>query len=336
MIGVSINYRLSFLGFPGGRQSLDAGITNLGLKDQRIALEWVQENIAAFGEDLRKVTIWGESAGGLSVANQILAYGGQGGADLFRGAIMASGFITGARPGFATDTQIGYDRIVQNANCSGTVDTLACLRAAPLSAIWPFEDSTSITWSPVIDGTFLRRAPVSELENGDVARVPILLGSNSDEGLFIASPLNTTISTPAALTMLLQSILPGTYNSTINSLLTLYPDGGPVPPYILPSDYPWCDAMATIHLNCGAEWRRFAAIVGDWLAHAPRRYLSTQWARLELPAYSYRFDTDPTAIPLVYWVGLGPGFALHGAELAYEFGLPAGFTTPIDIFTPWF
>jgi carboxylesterase type B len=55
--GVSINYRLSFLGFPSGKEPLAAGVTNLGLKDQRIALEWVQENIQAFGGDPRKVAI---------------------------------------------------------------------------------------------------------------------------------------------------------------------------------------------------------------------------------------------------------------------------------------
>lgn len=57
IIGVSINYRLSFLGFPSGREPLAAGVTNLGLKDQRIAMEWIQENIQAFGGDARKVTI---------------------------------------------------------------------------------------------------------------------------------------------------------------------------------------------------------------------------------------------------------------------------------------
>ena len=57
IIGVSINYRLSFLGFPSGKEPMDAGATNLGLKDQRIALEWIQENIRAFGGDPGKVTI---------------------------------------------------------------------------------------------------------------------------------------------------------------------------------------------------------------------------------------------------------------------------------------
>ena len=51
LIAVSINYRLSFLGFPGGREAINAGATNLGLKDQRLALAWIQENIVAFGGD---------------------------------------------------------------------------------------------------------------------------------------------------------------------------------------------------------------------------------------------------------------------------------------------
>lgn len=57
IIGVSINYRLSFLGFPSGQDVMDAGAANLGLKDQRMAFEWVQENIGAFGGDPSKVTI---------------------------------------------------------------------------------------------------------------------------------------------------------------------------------------------------------------------------------------------------------------------------------------
>ena len=60
-VGVSINYRLSAWGFLFSDQVLGSGNTNLGLRDQRLALHWVHENIAAFGGDPSKVTIWGES-----------------------------------------------------------------------------------------------------------------------------------------------------------------------------------------------------------------------------------------------------------------------------------
>lgn len=71
IIGVSVNYRLSAWGFLHSNEVVGEGITNLGLRDQRIALHWVQENIAAFGGDPRKVTIFGESAGAASVGFQV-------------------------------------------------------------------------------------------------------------------------------------------------------------------------------------------------------------------------------------------------------------------------
>jgi carboxylesterase type B len=76
-IGVSINYRLQAWGFIFGKDIAEEGSTNLGIRDQRLALYWVQENIAAFGGDPTKVTIWGESAGGFSVGAQLVAYGGR-------------------------------------------------------------------------------------------------------------------------------------------------------------------------------------------------------------------------------------------------------------------
>jgi len=76
MIGISVQYRLSGWGFLGGKEALEGGATNLGFRDQRLALHWIQENIDAFGGDPSKVTIWGESAGAQSVAAQFLAYNG--------------------------------------------------------------------------------------------------------------------------------------------------------------------------------------------------------------------------------------------------------------------
>jgi carboxylesterase type B len=67
IIGVSINYRLSVWGFTSSNELASEGLLNIGLKDQRLALHWVQENIKAFGGDPKKVTIFGESAGAASI-----------------------------------------------------------------------------------------------------------------------------------------------------------------------------------------------------------------------------------------------------------------------------
>jgi len=76
MIGISFQCPLLGWGFLGGKGALAGGATNLGFRDQRIALHWIQENMDAFGGDPSKVTIWGESAGAQSVGAHFLAYNG--------------------------------------------------------------------------------------------------------------------------------------------------------------------------------------------------------------------------------------------------------------------
>ena len=76
MIGISFQYRISGWYFLGGKKALARGATNLGFRDQRLALHWIQENMAAFGGDPSKVTIWGESAGAQSIGAHFLAYNG--------------------------------------------------------------------------------------------------------------------------------------------------------------------------------------------------------------------------------------------------------------------
>lgn len=77
VIGVSLNYRLSAFGFLAGKEALEAGSTNIGFRDQRLALQWVQENIDAFGGSPDEVTVFGESSGAESVTAQVLAYNGK-------------------------------------------------------------------------------------------------------------------------------------------------------------------------------------------------------------------------------------------------------------------
>lgn len=91
-MAVSIGYRLAVWGFLQSSELSDAGQTNIGLRDQRLALHWINENIKAFGGDKDKVTIWGESAGAASVGWHITAYNGRDDG-LFRAGIMESGNV---------------------------------------------------------------------------------------------------------------------------------------------------------------------------------------------------------------------------------------------------
>lgn len=90
MIAISLNYRLYAFGFLWSKEVAANGTGNIGLRDQRLALHWIQENVAAFGGDPAKVTLWGESAGGISIGRHLVAYGGRDD-KLFRAAILESG-----------------------------------------------------------------------------------------------------------------------------------------------------------------------------------------------------------------------------------------------------
>lgn len=114
IIFVAVNYRVGGFGFLPGKEVLQDGSANLGLLDQRLGLEWVQDNIAAFGGDPTKVTIWGESAGSISVMDQMLLYNGDNtykGKPLFRAGIMNSGSIVPADPVDCPKGQAVYNKV---------------------------------------------------------------------------------------------------------------------------------------------------------------------------------------------------------------------------------
>jgi carboxylesterase type B len=114
IIFVAVNYRVGGFGFLPGKEVLADGSANLGLLDQRLGLKWVADNIAAFGGDPDKVTIWGESAGSISVLDQMALYDGDHtykGKPLFRAAIMNSGSIVPADPVDGAKGQAIYDTV---------------------------------------------------------------------------------------------------------------------------------------------------------------------------------------------------------------------------------
>ncbi|TVY82685.1 putative secreted lipase [Lachnellula suecica] len=207
VIYVSVNYRLGGFGFLGGSEVKADGSSNLGLLDQRLGLEWVADNFAKFGGDPTKVTIWGESAGSISVFDQMALYGGNityKGKPLFRGGIMDSGSLTPADPVDCPKAQAIYDTVVSVAGCSTASDILACLRTVDYTtflratqsvpAIFDYE-SIALSYLPRPDRVVLVDSPEVIAENGAFASVPFIVGDQEDEGTLFSlsqSNLSTT------------------------------------------------------------------------------------------------------------------------------------------------
>ncbi|NHN54692.1 carboxylesterase/lipase family protein [Calidifontibacter sp. DB0510] len=189
---VGINYRLGVPGFP----VLPDAPTNLGIRDQIAALEWVRDNIAAFGGDPGKVTIMGESAGGMSVATLMATPQARG---LFHRAIIQSGGgvsagapddlgkvtaevarVLGVQPTAAALGAVEPDRLLQ----AQTEVSLAMI-LDPDPARW---GATTITGGfgimpvfPAIDGDLLSGAPERLIGSGSAAGIPLLIGSTTQE-----------------------------------------------------------------------------------------------------------------------------------------------------------
>jgi para-nitrobenzyl esterase len=175
VVGVTMNYRLGALGFLGapGLTAEGAGESgNYGFADQQAALQWVRRNVAAFGGDPRRVTIDGESAGGLSVCGHLAAPASRG---LFAGAMIQSGSCS-SRPVAATEAAgATYAAAV---GCTDPATAPACLRALPVGTLLdaPYQPSlTSGTPSLPVD-------PAEAVRTGRFARVPVVNGANLDEG----------------------------------------------------------------------------------------------------------------------------------------------------------
>lgn len=195
MILVAVNYRLGAFGFLGGSEVLADGAANLGLLDQRMGLEWVADNIAAFGGDPNAVTIWGESAGSISVFHQLALFDGNNtykGRPLFRGALMDSGSITPTEPVNGVKAQGIFNTVAEVAGCAGAADSakLECLRGVDYETFVNASNSvpnslgyTSLAFSyaPRPDGRTLTASPECLAHTGKYAAVPMIIGNQENE-----------------------------------------------------------------------------------------------------------------------------------------------------------
>ncbi|KAJ6024001.1 carboxylesterase family protein [Penicillium herquei] len=283
-IGVTLNYRLSYWGFLYGQEVAEEGVANLGLKDQRLALRWVSENIKAFGGDPERITIWGQEAGAYSVGLQLLAYGGRDDG-LFRGAVAQSGSPTLMWPSVtAKEWQPLYDKFVNATNCTGSSDTLNCLRkvdASSLSDVFDSDITTLERVNPVVDGDFIRELGSKALEAGNFVKVPLMMGTTQDEGTWSYYGVENINTTSEFLDMVLYD---GLSESAAKKIAQVYPDD---PAQGIPSTLIGRPGNDT---GLGYQWKRVSAYNGDKIMQAARRLASQSWAKHKVNVYTYVYD----------------------------------------------
>jgi para-nitrobenzyl esterase len=295
VVVVTINYRLNVLGFFAhpALAAEDAAYPhagNQGLLDQRAALAWVRANIAAFGGNPKKVTIFGESAGSEDVCLHVASPGSRG---LFQRVIGESGGCT-TRNATAAEGAATAETFAAAVGCSGTGDDLGCLRQLPVStllAALPQGGGSVVptfTFEPVVDGGFLPDQPRALFDAGNYAKVPYLLGSNADEGtLFFlgVTPVTTEAEYLAALQV--------RYGAIASQVAAIYPASSFATPQ---------DALA----------RAF----GDQILVCPTYDTARRAAAGGAHTYLYNFARI-IPIPILQLVNLR---AFHGSEIVYVFG----------------
>ena len=297
VIVVTINYRLGALGFlahpalaggPGGASG------NYGLMDQQAALRWVQANIRGFGGDPGNVTIFGESAGGLSVLSQLASPGARG---LFSRAIVESGAYDLTQAPLAAAEAAG-EAFAAQAGCAS--QTAACLRTLPVSAILYSESPSG--YQPDIDGRVLTQSLKTAFASGQFSRVPVINGSNHDEWrLFVGEAELEGAPVTAA-----------NYQGMIASTLGV----SPAIAAAVAGEYP-LSAYPSPAVALGA-------VGTDAIFACPARTVD-QALSAYVPTYAYEFnDENAPELYLPPVAGFSYG-AAHASELQYLFSLPAPF-----------
>ena len=182
------NYRVGPFGFLALPElaAQNGGVSGtFGIADQQYALRWVRDNIGAFGGDPRDVTLFGESAGGMSVCLQVAAPGSRG---LFRRAIAESGGCVGSPlvPPSQAEGVRRSEAYAAQVGCGDPRMRLACLRRLPIDRLLDSPttkfDSAAVTWTPFLDGTVLTQTPEDALRDGAARDTPLIIGSNANEG----------------------------------------------------------------------------------------------------------------------------------------------------------
>ena len=306
VVVVTINYRLGALGFLA-HPALSAEASgapasgNYGILDQQLALQWVKRNITSFGGDPANVTIFGESAGGLSTFSNLVSPEANG---LFQQAIVESGAYRLNLPSLATAEAQG----TAFATAEGCTDqTAACLRALTVAQVLAGENPAGYVTNT--DGRVLPLSIDAALSSGQFNRVPVMNGSNHDEWrLFVAldDVFAGIIPTPANYPQIVAATL-GIPVAATGPIVALYPPGS---------------TTLSTELALGA-------VGTDAIFACPAHFASSLTSQF-VPTFAYEFNDENAPQDFLPFAGFPYG-AAHASELQYLFDLREAFpVTPLD------
>ncbi|KAF8675053.1 type-B carboxylesterase lipase family [Rhizoctonia solani] len=326
IVYVSMNYRLGVYGFPPGQEAYNAGGSNLGFKDQRLALEWIHKNIEYFGGDPNKVTLFGTSAGGVSASIQTLYNKGKIGG-LFRGIILESGppeTLHALRPDDPV-REAAFHLIANATGCLGDPYVFECVRNAPADTLIqankdvlelepyyranvPAPTIFGPTYSP--DDEFMTEPIHDLIHSGKFAKVPIISGgivpypvimismsytlqAQLDEGpVFFDGPA-VNISSEQDIINWFTARLPALYIgmsnlTSITELLKFYPTSPA-------AGSPYGTGSETF--GRGAQFKRASSVFGDYLFQAPRRDHLASATKFGVKSWTYILKESPLIFP---------------------------------------
>uniref|UniRef100_A0A7N4NHC0 Carboxylic ester hydrolase n=1 Tax=Sarcophilus harrisii TaxID=9305 RepID=A0A7N4NHC0_SARHA len=290
VVVVAIQYRLGIFGFYSTGDEHARG--NWGYLDQVAALQWVQRNIVNFGGDPNSVTIFGASAGGISVSALVLSPLTK---NLFHRAISQSG-VALMESLFSSNIKSTAEKIAALAGCktSTSASMVHCLRQKTEEEILNTAQKLKIVLPPtVVDGIFFPKSPKELLAEKQFNHVPYIVGVNSDEFGWI---LPTNLINPS---------------KKLKKRLEIYKDLTPVitEKYLGETEDPV------------KKKGRFLDMMGDLMFGIPSILVAQLHRASGAPTYVYQFQHQPSV-----WGNLKPATikADHGDEFFFVFGIPLG------------
>ncbi|XP_019628025.1 PREDICTED: pyrethroid hydrolase Ces2a-like [Branchiostoma belcheri] len=276
VIVVSLNYRLGVFGFLGTGDQHAPG--NVGLLDQTQAIRWVRDNIANFGGDVNRITIFGLSAGGMAVSLHLLSPLNSG---LFRRAITQSG--SPFTPGFLGTKESALAdarRLAQSLGCdrTSTEDVVSCLKSKTaqdvLTTSSAVQTPTHISFLPIVDGTFLPTSPEEIFAEGSVEARDYILGVTSMEGgIVLYDDLNEKIVSEETFQEHLEYVM-ASYNTNLVQIT-----------HAAKFEY-----LRNLTASPRDMQLDFMTMYGDWLFVAPTTRMAREFANTGNPTYLYNFD----------------------------------------------